>query len=88
MEIVHLIRGTFYNQLQQSIYLCHKRNMRQIWQLNTLCRAKRSHHVEHPQPLTNVHTKRQPSTPTRSKIWPKHELKLMVTATRSKMKLQ
>ena len=28
------------NQLQQSIYLYHKRNMSQIWQVNTLCQSQ------------------------------------------------
>ena len=36
MEIAKLYKSAYNNQLQQSIYLCHKRNMSQIWQMNTL----------------------------------------------------
>ena len=32
MEIAQLCKSTFNNQLQQSIYLCHKKKMSQIWQ--------------------------------------------------------
>ena len=35
MEIAQLCKSTYNNQLKQSIYLCHKRNMFQIWQVNT-----------------------------------------------------
>ena len=52
-EKAQLCKSTSYNQLQQSIYLCHKRNMSQI----------KSHHDAHLHPLTNVPTKCQPSTP-------------------------
>ena len=30
------LRSTNNNQLQQSIYLCHKRNMAQLWKVNKL----------------------------------------------------
>ena len=33
MEIAQLCKQSCYNQLQQSIYLCHKRNMSQIWEI-------------------------------------------------------
>ena len=67
MEIAQLCKSTCNNQLQQSIYFCHKRNMSQIWQVNALCQSqsKRSHHDAHLHPLTNVPTKCQPSTPNR-----------------------
>ena len=35
MEIAQLNKSTFNNQLQQSTYICDKRNMSQIWQVNT-----------------------------------------------------
>ena len=35
MEIAQLWKGASNNQLQQSMYLCHKRKMSQIWQVNT-----------------------------------------------------
>ena len=45
MEIAQLCKSAHNNQVQQSIYLCHKRNMSQIWQMNTLCRAKAKGHT-------------------------------------------
>ena len=67
MEIAQLCQSTYNNQLQQSIYLSHKRNMSQIWQVNTLCQSQseRSHHDAHLHPLTNVPTKFQHPTPYR-----------------------
>ena len=68
MEIVHLFKSTYNNQLQQSIYLCHKTKMCQTWQANTLgqSQSQRSHHDDaHLQILTDVPTKCQPSTPYR-----------------------
>ena len=41
MEIAHLCKSAYNNQLQQSIYLCHKRKMSQIWQVNTLWQNKK-----------------------------------------------
>ena len=35
MEIAQLCKSAYNNQLQQSIYPCHKRKMSQIWQLKT-----------------------------------------------------
>ena len=66
MGIAQISKSTFNNQLQQSIYLCDKRNMSQILQVNTLWQSQgqRSHHdYAHLQPLTNVPTKCQPYTP-------------------------
>ena len=56
MEIAHLCKITYNYQLQQSIYLYHKRNMSQIWQVNTLAEPKlRSHHADaYLQTLINV----------------------------------
>ena len=36
MEIAQLCKSTCYNQLQQSIYLCHRRNMSQVLQVKSL----------------------------------------------------
>ena len=44
MEIAQLYKSLYNNQLQQSIYLCQKINMSQIWQVNTPCRAKAKGH--------------------------------------------
>ena len=63
MEIAQLCKITYNNELQQSIYLCHNRRLSQIWQMNTLWQNQRSHHDAHLQPLTNVSTECQPSTP-------------------------
>ena len=60
MYIAQLCKSTYNNQLQQSIYLCHERNMSQIWQVSTLCKAK-GHTMMYT--LTNVPIKCQPSTP-------------------------
>ena len=67
MEIAQLYKSTSTNQLQQSIYLCHKRNMFQILQVNILWQSQswRSHHDAHLHPITNVPTKCQLSTPYR-----------------------
>ena len=85
MEIVQLCKSTYNNQLQQSIYLCHKRNMSQIWQVNTLWQSQgeTSHHDAHLHSLTNVPTKCQPSTPYRIQE-SGQDFKLMVNMTRSK----
>ena len=40
MEIAKLCKSTYNNQLQQSTYLCDKRNMSQIWQVITLWQSK------------------------------------------------
>ena len=45
METAQLCKNTYNNQLQQSIYLCHKRNMSQIWQVNTLWETKVKGHT-------------------------------------------
>ena len=45
MEIAKSCKSTYNNQWQQLIYLYHKRNMSQIWQVNT------------PTPPTNVTAK-------------------------------
>ena len=65
MKIAQLYKSAYNNQLQQSIYLCHKRKMSQIWQGNTLWKSHswRSHDDAHLHSLTNVPTKCQPSTP-------------------------
>ena len=84
MEKAQLCKSTYNNQLKQSIYLCHKRKMSQIWQVHTLwqSQSKRSHHDAHLHPLTNVHSKYQPSTHYGIKgINPDKILKLMVTMT-------
>ena len=36
MEIAQLCKSAYNNQLQQSIYLCHKKKMSHLWQVNTL----------------------------------------------------
>ena len=36
MEIAQLCKSAYNDQLQQSIYLCQRRKMSQIWQVNTL----------------------------------------------------
>ena len=61
MEIAQLCKSAFNNQLQQSICLCHKRNISQI----QFGRAKvKGHTIMHTYtPLTNVPAKDQPSTP-------------------------
>ena len=67
MEIVQLCKSIYNNQLLQSTYLCHKRNMSQIWQVNTFWHSQslRSHHDDaYLQTLTNILTKCQPSTPS------------------------
>ena len=90
MEKAQLCKSAYNNQLnQQSIYLCHKKKMSQIWQVNTLWQSQsyRSHHDAHLHPLTNVSAKCQPSTPYGIKeINPDKILKLTVTMTRSKVK--
>ena len=65
MEIAQLYKSTYNNQLQQSIYLCYKMNMSQIWQVNKLwqSQSKRSHHDTHLHPITNIPTKYQLPTP-------------------------
>ena len=40
IEIAQLCKKTYNKELQQSIYLCHKRRMSQIWQVNTLAEPK------------------------------------------------
>ena len=73
MEVAQLCKSAYNNQLQQFIYLCHKRKM--------------SHHDAHLHPLTNVPTKCQPSTPYGiQEINPDKILKLMANMTRSKVK--
>ena len=69
MEKAQLCKSGYNNQFSSSIYLCHKRKMSQIWQVNTLCQSqsKRAHHHAHLHPLTNVPTKCHPSTPYRIK---------------------
>ena len=41
MEIAQLCKSAYNNQSQQSIYLCHKRKMSQIWPVNTLWQSKK-----------------------------------------------
>ena len=65
MEIAQLCKSTYNNQLQQyMICLYHKRNMSQIWQVNTLWQSQsyRSHHNAYLHGLTNVPTKYQSFT--------------------------
>ena len=84
MKKAQLCKSTYNNQLQQLVHLCQKRNMSQLWQVNTLWQSQRSHLDAHLHPLTNVPTKCQPSTPCAIKeINPDKILKLMVTMTRS-----
>ena len=64
MEMAQLSRSTHNNQLQQSINLCQKRNMSQIWQMNTL------YYV-----WTNVPNTYQPCTHFDSEIWPGQDFK-------------
>ena len=40
MAKAQLCKSAHKNQLQQSIYLCHKRKMSQIWKVNTLAELK------------------------------------------------
>ena len=57
MEKAQLCKSAYNNQLQQSIYLCHKRNMSQIWQVKTLwqSQSERSLYV----PLYRIHSTSQ-----------------------------
>ena len=66
MEIAQLCKSTFNNKLQQTMYLCNKRNMSQIWWTD-FGRVKVKGHImmHNYTPLTNVHTKCQTSTPYR-----------------------
>ena len=65
MEKAQLCKSAYNNELQQSIHVCHKRNMSHIWQVNRLCQiqSERSHHDALLHPLTNVPTECQHSTP-------------------------
>ena len=81
MEIAQLCKSAYNNQLQPSIYLCHKRKMSQIWQVNTLWQSKKVTPCT-PTPPNNVPTKCQPSI----RNSPDKILKLMLTMTRSKVK--
>ena len=63
MEIAQLYKSSYNNQLQQFICLCHKRNMSQIWQVNTLWQSKSWLHLHaYLHQLTNVPTKCQRSS--------------------------
>ena len=72
MEKAQLCKSAYNNQLQQSIYLCDKRKMSQIWQVNTLwlSQSYRSHHDAHLHLLTNVLTKCQPPNQCQIKVTP------------------
>ena len=48
MEIAQLCKSTYNNQLQQSIYLYHERNMFQIWKVNTLWQSQRKGYTYSP----------------------------------------
>ena len=50
MEKAQLCKRAYNNQLQQSICLCHKRKMSQIWQVSTLwhSQSERSHNDSTP----------------------------------------
>ena len=68
MQKPHLFKSTYNNQLQQSIYPWHKRNMCETWQVNTLAQSqnKRSPHSDaYLLTLTNVPIKCHSSTPYR-----------------------
>ena len=87
MDIAQVCKSVYNNQLQQSIYICHKRKMPQIWQVNTLWKSK------------TVTPLRTPTSPNQCPyqlstfytLWnprnsPDKILKLMVTMTRLKVK--
>ena len=86
MEIAQLCKSAYNNQLQQSIYLCHKRKMSQIWQVNTLWQKKKI------TPCTPIPLNQCPyQVSTFYTLWnprnsPDKILRLMVTMTRSKVK--
>ena len=94
METAQLCKNTYNNQLQQSIYLCHKRNMSQIWQVNTLWETKvKGHTMMHTYTHTHTHTHTHPNqcsyqvstfyTLRNPRNSPDKILKLMVSTTRS-----
>ena len=83
MEIAQLCKSACNNQLQQSIYLCHKRKKSQIGE-HTFAEPKlKLHHDAHLHPLTYVPTKCELSAPYGIQEIAKI-LKPMVTMTRSK----
>ena len=93
MEIVKLCKSTYNNQLQQSTYLCHKRNMSQIWQVNILLQSPakvKGHTIKHTQTPQRICPYQVSTFYT---LWnPKNSpdkiLKLMVTMTRSSYNLR
>ena len=83
MEQAQLCKSAYNNPLQQSIYLCHKRKMSQIWQVNTLrqspfCTPTPPNQC--PYKVTTFYTL------WNQKINPDKILKLMVTMTKSNVK--
>ena len=87
MEIVQLCRSVYNNQLRKSTYLCLKRKMSQIWQVNTLSQRKKVTPWSTPTPLNQCPYQ----VSTFYTLWnprnsPDKILKLMVTMTRSKVK--
>ena len=87
MEIAQLCKSAYNNHLQQPIYLCHKRKMSQIWQVNKLWHSKKVTPWCTPTPL-NQSPYQVSAFYT---LWnPRNSLdkifKLMVTITRSKVK--
>ena len=84
MEIAQLCKSAYNNQLQQSIYLCHKRKMSQIWQVNTFCQSEKVTPLctptppnQYPYQVSNFYTLWNPRKS------PDKILKLMVTIQRS-----
>ena len=63
MEIAQLCKSAYNNQLQQSVYLCHKRKMSQIWQVHTLQVQSKKVKPRCTPTTPNVSTTCQPSTP-------------------------
>ena len=62
MEKGQLCKSTYNNQLQQSIYHRHTRNMSPIWQYGTMMHTY------------NFPTRSQPSTPYGMQQWPRQHI--------------
>ena len=45
IQFINLCKSIYNNKLQQSIYLCHKRTMSQIWQVTHFGRAEVKGHT-------------------------------------------
>ena len=87
MEIAKLCKRAYSSQLQQSIYLCHKRKMSQIWHVNTLWQSNKVTPWCTPTPPNQCPYQ----VSTFYTLWnprnsPDKILKPMVTMTRSKVK--